>query len=361
MPGGVSIDNLGDLLNTTLPFFPKSKFTETQKYTDYPLTRMLFAEGKQTVQAGKWHETRVRYRSKSTAEMTRLYGTMSRQIVDTMLTLTTPWRYYQDSTDYDEREVDINGPGATQTIVDLMQTRESATEEGIANLLEEQACQAPSTSSDDGDLYGVLYWARPLATSTTDTTGGFNGQTPLFRDGTQTGNTAGQDASTAANARLRNWAATHSGEMTPETLKTIRRAMTGTGFKTLDGLTGKTAKSGGERAILMDHAYADQFEDMVNKGPDDLGGKLIRFTDPSIRSVKIVRTPVFASVSYAPIVGIYTKHLYGIVLKDNWMKRSKAINSREQPFVWTVPIQGVCNIVCDNMREGVWIVHAVRS
>ena len=27
MPGGVTIDNLGDLLNTTLPFFPKSKFT----------------------------------------------------------------------------------------------------------------------------------------------------------------------------------------------------------------------------------------------------------------------------------------------------------------------------------------------
>lgn len=358
MPG-VTINSLGDLLNSTLPDLPKT-FTDTLRQTDYVLTRMFFTQFKRSKTGGKWYEKRIRVAAKTTFQFVNLYEPTGQLHEDLMAVQRTDWAHWQEKMVFDDREIDMNSGAAR--IIELMEEQRSGSYEAIFNGIEDGLTLAPANSSDLKNIAGLPYWGLTLEASTSDPEGGFNGKTVFFRDGTTSTTRAGIDLSSAANARLRNFVGTYSGYADTAFFNLLRRAITRTNFGTLMQLEGEkpAPTTAGNCYLLASHDMNDQIVERINRGPDDQQGDVERFDQAKFNGIKFVRVPTIGSLSYAPVWGVKTSKTYGIVLKDRWMKEGKALNSQSTPETWVVPIVGTCNLTCDDPRSGIFCLHTVR-
>jgi hypothetical protein len=240
--------------------------------------------------------------------------------------------------------------------------------EGIYNLLEEALAGSLPTQADTDQILGIGAWLSPCGTTTsslyvtaTDTTGGFNGIVLRSEDGGSSNTVAGIDSSDVANSRWRNFCATHGGTMNSTLVQQIVRALTRTDFKTLPEQEGKSLRRTGKTALLMGHTFADQYEAIVNSGPDWLNGDAAGKTNIKIRSVPVVRVPVFDNYSHLPVFGVNTKHLYGRTLAGYWMKKYPFQSDRDSMHTFTSAILGQCQLVCDNRRNAGFQIHGVLA
>lgn len=359
MPG-VSIASLGDLLNSTLPDLPKT-FSDTLRQTDYPLTRLFFTQFKRSKSGGKYYEKRIRVSTKTTFQFVNLYEPTAALHEDLMAVQRTDWAHWQEKMAYDDREIDMNSGAAR--IIELMEEQRSGSYEAIYNGIEDGLTLAPQNSTDTKNIAGLPYWFPTLELNTVDPVGGFNGKTVYFRDGTSSTTIAGIDRSTATNGRVKTFAGTYSGYADEAFFNLLRRAITRTNFGTLMQLEGeKPADStSGGMYILASHDMNDQIVARINRGPDDQMGDVERFDQAKFNGIKFVRVPTIGDLAYNPIWGVKKSKTFGIVLKDNWMKEGKAINSQTTPQTWVVPITGSCNLTCDDPRSGGFCLHTVRT
>lgn len=357
---GARYDDLGDLLNTTLPDLPRT-FSSTLRQTDYPLTRMFFTEFKRKKQGGKWYEKRIRARARTTFQFVNLYEPTGALQEDLVVVQRTDWIHWQEKMPFDDREVDANSGGAQ--IIEMMEERRDGSYEGIYNGLEDDLSDVPDNSSDRKHLSGLPYWAPTLELNSEDPDGGFNGKTIYFRDGTSSTTRAGVDLSDARNQRARTFVGTYSGYADEPFFDLLRRAITRTNFGTLLQLEGEKPadSSAGGMYLLADHDMNDQLVRRINKGPDDQNGDIERFDQAKFSGVKMVRVPTLSSFAYKPVYGCKRAKTFGIVLKDRWMKELKAINSQSTPETWVVPIVGTCNLTCDDPRSGIFNLHVKRT
>ncbi len=363
MPGAV-IESLGDLLSLTLPQLPK-KYTQTLRQTDYPLTRIFFSEMKKSLRGGKWYEKRIRLRARGTFQFVNIYEATGAIQQDLMGVQATPWIHWMEKMPYDDREIDIND-GAPQ-IVELMQERRDGSYEAIYNGHEDDLGLAPQSASDRKHLTGLPFWFRTLALNAEDPIGDFNGITAYYRGGTSTTlhdtSANALDRSVLDNQRLRNFVGTYSGVADEQFFDLLRRAITRTNFGTLVELGGEApaASTPDSCMLLADHDMNDQMVRRINKGPDDQNGDVERFTEGKFAGIRFVRVPTFGSIAYRPVYGIKRSKVKGIVLKDRWMKELKALNSQATPETWVVPIVGTCNLTCDDVRSGGFVLHTKRT
>lgn len=358
MPG-VSTSGLVDLLNSTFEKAPKRKLEETQKLTDYVGVRNFFSNGKYDVKGGTSFRTNIRRTVTNTARRVRPYEVTSFQKTDVTALIETPWAFYQEKCVLDSKEVDMNSDDMGTQIVNIVRPLESNCMESLYNLLEADVWKAPLSSTDTLSMRGIVgYWFAPLGSGVTDTTGGFNGTTAVFRDGTTSSTIGGQDRANVANDRIRNYVGTWSGTFDQTLLSQIRRAMTRTGFQMLSELNESPVKTGGKKYMYAGHEVCDAAEDLVNKGPDDLGGQLMRFKDPGLRGVPLMRAPELSSISYNPIVAVDHSKVFGIVLRGKWMDRTEPLRVDSTIAGWSY--ETTCNIHCTNIRNAGWMLHTVR-
>jgi hypothetical protein len=370
MAGGVSLGitktytGVADLLNSTRERMPDNAFTETAALQAYEAASAFFDGAQEKASSGTRYEARVRVRSSNTFAWTQMYATTGNTQQDVMVVAAAPWRHFEAKTHYDEREILMNSD--PDRIIDLMIERESAAMEDIYNNIERASVNAPPSSGDGDVLYGLGYWLSPCGTvssskyvTATDTVGGFNGQAVRFADGSASYTVGNIDASNAGNSRWRNWCATHNGTMTPDTVDQIRTALTRTKFKLPPKLEGKSIKKSGGLKLFMSMAFADQYERLVNNGPDDLNGDAAGQTNIKLRGIPILRVPALDELSYLPIYGVDTRHIFGITLKNQWMKSMPAINDRDSVQVYTKPIVGSGQMFCDDRRGGGFVIHGV--
>jgi hypothetical protein len=363
MPGGVTIDNLGDLLNVTLPVLPRT-YSETMRQTDYPLVRLFFTQFKRSFSGGKFYEKRVRARARSTFSFVNMYESTPALQQDLMIVQGTRWIHWQEKMPFDEREVDINSNPAQ--IIELMAERRSGSYESIMNGLEDDLANVRQNAGDSKHLDGLAWWFRTLAINAENPEGGFDGVTAYFRDGSSTTiHTTGYDADRANvnNARLRNFVGTYSGQADKPFFDLLRRAITRTNFGTLVQFEGEkpAASTPSGMFILADHDMNDQIVERINKGPDDQMGDLERFTEAKFAGVRFVRVPTLSDYAYRPVYGVKRSKTMGIVLKNRWMREMKALNSQATPETWVVPIVGTCNLTCDDVRSGGFVLHTKRT
>lgn len=353
-----------DLLNSTLEHFDKGYFSNTQKYTDNALVRTFFDEAVEDTSGGNRLEWEVRVRASGTAQWTAPYATTANVVQNFTVKAYAPWRAFEEKIQKDDLESNMNrGP---EQLVDMMIPKMDAATEGINNMLEEALSGSLPTLTDTDQVYGVQYYLGPCGSVTssayvtaTDTVGGFNGQCFRSDDGGASYTIAGIDASDVANSRWRSYCATHSGVMDATLVQQIVRALTRTDFKTMPGIQGKSSRRSGKQVLLMGHTFADQYEAIVNSGPDWLNGDAAGKTGIKIRTVPVVRVPVFDSYSHLPVFGVNTKHIYGRTLAGYWMKKYPFMSDRESMHTFTSAILGQCQLQCDNRRQAGFQIHGV--
>lgn len=370
MAGGVNstitktYTGLIDTLNSSLEAFDKGYFAETFKYTDNALVRTFFEEAKEDTSGGTRCEWEVRLRESGTAQWIQPYGVTGNVQQTFTGKANAPWRAFEEKLHHSTLEDNFNrGPNR---LVDIQMVRMSAAMESLYNLLEEALAGSLPTQADVDQILGLQYWLSPCGTnnsgtylSATDAIGGFNGQVFRSLDNSTSTTIGGIDASDVSNTRWRSYCATHSGEMTPELVACIRRALTRTNFKTIKGADGKTLRQSGKQVLLMGHTFADQYEDIVNNGPDFLNGDAAGKTDIKIRKTEIVRVPALDTYSHLPVFGVNTRWLYGRTLAGNWMTKIPYTNDRDSLHTYTAGIIGQCQLVCDNRRQAGFQIHGV--
>lgn len=359
MPG-VAVTSLNDVLVATFKKAPRRKFQETQKYTDHPGVRNVFGNGREDVKGGTSFSTLIRRTTSNTMRTVRPYEVTSFQANDTLINIDTPWCFYQDKAVLDSKVVDLNSNDDGTQIVDIVKAIESDKVEGQTIRMERDVWLPPLSSTDTTTLRGIIgYWFAPLAAAASDTTGGFNGTTAVFRDTSTSTTIGGQDRSNVANERLRNFVGTWSGTVDPTLLSQMRRCMTRTNFNFIEGLEGEPVKASGKKFIYAGHNVCDALEEMVNQGPDDTNGDLIRFINPLVRGQKVMRVPVLDELfSYNPIVAVDHSKLFGIVLRGNWMKRTDPLRVDSTISGWSY--ETTANVHCTDIRGAGWLLHTVR-
>lgn len=358
MPG-IAYQNIGDLIVGTLNELPKT-FSDTMRQVEYPLSRLFYTQYKQN-SGGVGYKKKIRKAPKTTFQRVLPYQATSTQHEDLLVEQTTPYVFYEQKMEYDERIMKMNS-GGTQ-IIDMMKVERSGAYEDIFNNLEDDLASAPTNSTDRLTPYGLPYWFPTLELNISDPTGGFNGKTVYFRDGTSSTTRAGVDLALAANARLRSFNGTYSGYADEPFFDLLRRAMTRTNFGTLAQIEGEkpAGSSPGDMYLLASHDMCDQIAKRVNKGPDDQGGDTEKFRDGQFRGVGFIRTPNFENFAYNPVYGIKRSKTFGLVMKGEWMRETGAQNSPASLQVWVIGIVGSHNLTCDDPRSGGFVLHTVRT
>lgn len=355
-----------DLINATWEKFDKGFFADTTKYTDNALVRLFFEEAVEDASGGNRLEWVVRLRASDTAQWIAPYGTSGNVQQTYTAKANAPWRALEEKLHYSLLEENMNrGPEA---VVDMMTVKANAGMEAVHNLVEEALVDTLPTQTDENQIYGLGYWFSPCGTnnsgtyaSATDATGGFNGLVFRSADGSSSTTIAGIDANDVANSRWRNWCGTHGGEMNMTLVQQIVRALTRTDFKTLPDVKDTSPRRTGRQVLLMGHTFADQYETIINSGPDWLRGDAAGQTEAKIRKVGIIRVPALDSLSTLDVYGINTRYIYGCTLAGAWMRKLPFINDRDSMHTYTAAMIGQAQLKCENRRRAGFRLHAVIS
>lgn len=376
---GLSMTAITDLVSSSRPNRPKDKYTQTQSLTDYPLVRLLFKENKEIMDGGAGlsvpagsttasassYEFSVRLRDSAAFEWIRAFSQSANVLTQLMGLAYGPVAFFREHFLFDTLERAMNS--GSGKMVDTLNARRDGCAASVTKNLEGAIARStqPVTgaSSDFRGLFGILSTTSLSAAS--DTTGDFNGSQIVNTDGTTTATVLGIDASNVDNQRWRNWCANYSGTLNLPALDTMRRGMTRTNFRALEEFTGQGGRSGGRRVILMGHANADEYEKLANAGPDwkisGGTGDVNRATDTTFRSVGIERVPVFDTISWAPIVGLWTAKIYGLNLSGFWMNEQDPISHQQSSTVYRVDQISSAMLFCEDRRAGGWVLSTTRT
>jgi hypothetical protein len=360
---GISASQALDLIRTTLNDIPRGKFTQTFALNSYPVCEALFGSGRISSSGGaRGRDRQIRLADNESARGTRLYASQAYTQVDVMGTLFEPWIMHEASYVIETGEIHRNAGGAR--IVDLVKTKRDACYESIANYFERRGILPPDNQADDLNPKGLLFHLRPLGANVVDPVGGFNGTTAIYGDGSTTTLVGTNlDATQTRNNRLRNWVATHGGQVDPLLIRQMRTAVNRVGFKPPKNmkLSGGDTTSTAMFSIMWSELLSEQYADLVNAGPDDRNGNASPFWgDLPFGPVSTKAVPVLNSISYNPIMGVNLNETKCVALEGQWLVEDEPVRSATQRRVIVNGIDTQYTITCDNPRAN-FLLHTPRS
>lgn len=350
MPTGLPIEDNLDLVIATLDEDPKHKYEETMALPEYALYRTFFQNAKESSSGGKSHRQRVRLRMSNTFQFVRPYQITANNKVNVMETAQAYWRMTEFKRMYDVREDDFNG--GPEEIIDHVDVMESAMWEDGIDGLDAALCRCPENSSDDLSFNGLPYCLSAVDSGTEDPDGGFNGQTVVYADGSTGTTIFNIDASLASNSRWRNFCGTYR-RMDIGFMRLLRAAITRTNFKMLPQLKGKSFKSDGSWMLMSGQATADSIEELMGAN-DPSGNDPMKVTTGTgrLRGLQIERVPRFDTEGLEDdVFGVYTKHIFGMQLRKQFLKRS-TWKSADNPNIVFDQIDSTLQMFTNNRRHG---------
>jgi len=353
---GVTTTALLDVLSTGLAKLPQGEFEVALQYQQYPIVDQWFRRHKRRVASGHSISMRVQLQTNGSARHVLLYEPTPNNQVDTMSEISAGWVHAEAKLHFEAHELDMNREPSK--LIDLMKERRVAAFLDLADEIETRAWTTPPTAASTKFPLGVPYWINFLNTGTTDLTGSFSGQTAIFGDSATTTNVGGIDGSVAAFARWRNFAANHLG-MNMDTMDTIRRAIRRVGFTPPVTIRDLYRGAASQLRLYSSQDYADEYERMVNAGPDNRNGDLNPFGGIlTFKRIPWIGVPALDSVSHNPIYGLNHAYFFPYVLRDWWLKEDEPIRDRSQRHVFTVGIDCSYQFFCLNRRAGGFVLHS---
>lgn len=355
MPG-VPANLLLDLLSTTLEKLPSGEFEVALKYQTYPICDQWFRRERRKVMAGKSISLRIQLQTNGSARHVLLYEPTPNNQVDLMSSITADWVYLEGKMHYEAHEVDMNRSPAK--LVDLVKERRIAAYMDMADEIEERAWDVPIDSSDGRHPLGVPYWINFLDTGTEDYDGSFSGKTAIYQDGSTTTTVGGIDGSLAENEKWRNWAANRSTVFDMALIDTLRRGLRRVKFRPPVTVRDMYSGPASTLRIYSGQDDADEYERLVNAGPDDRNGDLNPFGGVlTFKRIPWIAIPPLDTATYQPIYVLNHRQFFPYVLRNWWMREDEPIRDRSQRHVYTVGIDCAYQFFCTNRRAGGFVIH----
>ena len=363
---GVANSALADLIAVTLDDLPEQYFEVGWDDHRYEFCRIYQSE-RMEVDGGEQitrvlmldHTGNARYRT--------LYDTDQPNVQDVITTIRVPWVQIGTNYSWDKLEI-LRNKNNAKGFVKLLKLRRTDGLWSLANLIEERAWKTPTNSGDDLYPYGVPYYINMLTKGST--TAGFNGQTIRYQDGSTDTTCAGVDASTAANAKWRNYAFTYS-TIDNALLRSFRLAFMYSKFKAPILVSDAAQKRNAAKRIYTDFGNTADLMDLADAKDDNHQGKEVlgnlRVQDDGL--VLLNRLPVVPidelEAVTDPEQGTATKPIYCVnfekfipyVQEGYWNEESEPMTDRGQHTTFTVFLDGSHNNLCTNRREAGFVGH----
>jgi hypothetical protein len=358
MSQGVSNTALLDLTKTTLENLPNMEFEVCFKHQEYNVVNQWFQSEKVQEESGTSIKRNIVFDTTGNARHVRLYQKTAIGVADTQVQISAPWVQCQSHYSIERREILRNRKPAA--FINLLKSRRIDATVDLANMLEDSAWLAPLNSSDDLNPYGLPYWLNHCNTGVT--TGGFVGQTILWRDGSTTANTTigGLDASSSSYARWRNYADVYSS-IDGTFVKRMRKAFHASQFKSPMIAKDLTDGPAGRFKIYMGLDELVEYEDLATKQNDNNGADLDKFHGvTTFKRVPILYAPPLDDTTVNPYNAIYAVNhakFFPIVLSGDWMREDEPVIDAEQHNVITQFIDCSYQYFCTNRRLAGFVMH----
>lgn len=353
---GVPFSDFGDFTNHCLAHFRnRPAFVAAFEKQNYLVVDEWFGGNRYNVQGGNQIEGRVVLGHNGSARMVRPMQVTPRNHGDNFRKYTSPWVTAQGEVNYDEQIASSMSGDAE--LVDYMEGQFFVGIQSNLELLENQGFAIPDDANDDLNARGVFYWVNFANAGTTDYTGGFNGQTAIWGDGTTTTTIGGIDKST--QALWRNYTVNYTGTLDAIALDALERGLIFTGFQPPKQVSQYHKNLRVKRRIYWSMSNEAAYQRLRNAGSDDRNGDVRPFGFMGTKNFSGVETAGMATLeghAHSPIVCLDLTTFQPCVKRGWFLRRSKAMNDIDQHNFYTVFLDSQFNFICDMPRNNI-VMH----
>jgi len=338
-------EQIADLVTSTLKELGRGKFTDIS----YDLQRFtalnhIMTDEKETLQGGQEVQFNVLVKNGGAAKMVGLYNVDNPNVTDGLETAKVPWRRASVPYSYDLGEFNINA-GNEYRILDLIKTRRHMALTSLAEILETQAWGKPTSSDDNLNAMGILYWIVKAATK------GFYGVAP-------SGFTTCAGLSSTTYPNWRNWSGTYSTISATDLVAKIREALTFTQFEAPAKIVGDY-NTGDKKSIYTNYTVVSALEEQLRANNDQLGTDLA-YGDGQvlIRKIPVEWVPALETDTTNPVYGINWGVFKCVGLAGEWMTETKPFMAANQHKVLTGFTDCTFNFICRDRRRNFVLYQA---
>jgi hypothetical protein len=359
----LSGDQTFELWDATRSAYPwKDKLAELLKYQSYPFMSQWAGPDRVTFDGGTQITFDVMLGDNGSAKMVKPYQTTAVSVTETLAQMSAPWRSAQAEYSISTDEIRRNA-GNDVKLVDLRKLRRQGAMMSMANMLEEKAWAAPTSSTDDTNPYGVPYWIVPITgtQATSDPTGAFQGSNA---SGFST--CGGIDASVAANARWRNWNATwsnSSGEITTADVLRMGRMLRHLNFKA--PMMASAYEPGGGIDNLRLYAcetIIQNLEKLARSQNDQLGSDVLKYQNMTlVKGIPVEWVPVLDADTTLPMYAINHDHWKVFVMEGEYFNETTPPVDRELHRVITTFVDLDYNFMVTNRQRAGGLISYVAG
>lgn len=348
---GVAFTDFGDYINHLLPHFKnRPAFEAAFEQQNYLVVDEWFGRMQYKVQGGNSIEGRVILGHNGSARMVRPMMVTPRNHTDNFKKFSAPWVTCQGMVNYDEQIA--SGFTSDSELADYMKGQFFVGVQSKLHLLEQQGFAVPDNADDDLNARGVPYWVNFLDEGTEDWTGGFNGKTCIFGDGTTTTSVGGIDKST--EELWRNYAGNYTGTVDQACLDMIERGLIFTDFQPPKDIQQYATTKRPKRRIYSGLTQQAQYQRLRNQGSDPRNGDVRPFGFMGNMTFTGVEWHGMATLEnrlHSPIYVLDMPNFFPFVKTGWFMKKSKPMNDVEQHNFYTVFLDTQFNFGCNMPRK----------
>lgn len=358
----VDNDALLDLVATTLKDLPKGEFEVMWDSQNFEFCN-IYDVSRRKIDGGTSIQRNVVLDETGNARYRKLFDNDTPSVENVQRQIDVPWTQLGTDYSWDVLEI-LRNKNSAKGYIDLLESRRTERLWGLAELIEDRGWKTPTSATDKLYPYGVPYYLNFLDNAST--TGGFNGKTVRYQDGSTGTVVAGIDG--AIESKWNNYADVYT-KVDNALLKKMRKAMLLTRFKPPKMVKAPgNDKPGTSVKIYCDADRAVEFMDLADKRddsntPQDLAGKVLVDVEGAtyFNRRPIVYIPQLDGASFQPIYCVDWSKIQPIVQDGYWMVESKPMMDRTQHTTITVFLDACHNNLCINRRTAGWVLHTVTS
>ena len=360
-----TVEQLSGLIATTHTKYPKQELTVTWDDHRFEAAR-IFNSDNIKKQGGTSITGKAMLSPSGNARWVEYYEKDQLGQGESFHEFTMPWKRFTTNWSWDELEI-LQNHSDPEGFIDLAKAKEMQAMWDLAKLFEASFWVAP-TSSSSKEIRGLPYFIRMLDADST--TGGFEGKTIRFQDGTTSTECAGIDAN--VYSQWANWADVYTA-VNEDFVKRIRIAFMKSNFRAPMGATQFEVRKAAKRRVYTGFtvkndlfSYLDAKDD-VHQSKETLGRMVVsEGTDMLINghdvieidSLDTVTDPQYGVTTPYPLYCVDFSHFYPIVYSNYWMKTTGPIHGGTiQHTVWTMFKDGACNCWSDSPRQAGFVLH----
>lgn len=333
----LTVTQMADLITSTLRDLGRLKLTDlSYSLQDHVAAKQFINKNRIVVDGGTAIQWQVKTDHANNASWEGLYGTVTTEVGESLISGYVDWRHIKTSYAFDEREPAINAGAAR--IVDLIKDRRGEALTDWAERVEAAFWSSPDASSTVLP-YGLPYWI--VKNNST----GFNG-------GAASGYTTVGNINPTTYTRWKNYTAQYTAVSKDDLIPKWRKAATLTNFKPPYKENTPSYNTGDNYAWYMNYDTVAALENLLEAQNENLGKDVASMDGKAMfRGRPCDWVPYLDADTTNPIYGVNWGVFKTYVLKGFFLKELTIPHKPGQPNVSVTYMDTTMNWVCKDRRR----------